>query len=359
METTAHAHSSNPDHAVPAPVPTPAELKTQAAFQAQPQHAAPEANTLRQRVHRLAGSIENASEHPTVQKTRGVVRQYLTRLREYLGTSATITRLERQTGVDRVVLLVGTVFLYIVLIPFNLFGLALLTTQLLTFLPAAYLSAQILDSQNSDRQQEQVKTLLSFFVVLGSLQTLESLMAGLLERKIPQYYTTKLLFLAYLLHPKTRGAQKIHENIFRPLINDPRSPIAVDKVYPTSEPTAGKSMASGSEYPNIDGIASSVSQKSFASPKSNNPFVPSAQQSTQSAQPSQSTSYESRADTHSTANTATREENVGTASTLGEEFPPPRVQAQQALAHAPERGITPPPELPSKGANSSIVGSAY
>ncbi|WVO15123.1 hypothetical protein L204_102767 [Cryptococcus depauperatus] len=340
METTAHAHSSNPDHAVPAPVPTPAELKTQAAFQAQPQHAAPEANTLRQRVHRLAGSIENASEHPTVQKTRGVVRQYLTRLREYLGTSATITRLERQTGVDRVVLLVGTVFLYIVLIPFNLFGLALLTTQLLTFLPAAYLSAQILDSQNSDRQQEQVKNLLSFFVVLGSLQTLESLMAGLLERKIPQYYTTKLLFLAYLLHPKTRGAQKIHENIFRPLINDPRSPIAVDKVYPTSEPTA-------------------ISQKSFASPKSNNPFVPSAQQSTQSAQPSQSTSYESRVNTHSAANTATREENVGTASTLGEEFPPPRVQAQQALAHAPERGITPPPELPSKGANSSIVGSAY
>lgn len=73
---------------------------------------------------------------------------------------------------------------YILLIPINIFHLALPTTQLLTVLPAAYLSAQVLDSSESSANDDKVKSLLSFFVILGSIQTLESLMAGFLERRI-------------------------------------------------------------------------------------------------------------------------------------------------------------------------------
>lgn len=73
---------------------------------------------------------------------------------------------------------------YILLIPVNIFHLALPTTQLLTVLPAAYLSAQVLDSSESSANDEKAKSLLSFFVVLGCIQTLESLMAGFLEKRI-------------------------------------------------------------------------------------------------------------------------------------------------------------------------------
>lgn len=69
------------------------------------------------------------------------------------------------------------------MIPLNLLGLALPTTQLLTFLPPSALAIRTLDRPNEER----TKTLLSYFVVFGFVQFAESLMAGFLERKIRTY----------------------------------------------------------------------------------------------------------------------------------------------------------------------------
>lgn len=69
---------------------------------------------------------------------------------------------------------------YLLLIPLNLFGLALPTTQLLTFLPPTFLALRTLDNPNEER----TKTLLSYFVVFGFVQFAESLMAGFLEKRI-------------------------------------------------------------------------------------------------------------------------------------------------------------------------------
>jgi hypothetical protein len=67
--------------------------------------------------------------------------------------------------------------------------------------------------------QENVKLLLSYFVVLGLIQFTESLIPGVLEQRIrkshlfthvgsslwsAQYWTVKLAFLAYLIHPQTK-----------------------------------------------------------------------------------------------------------------------------------------------------------
>jgi len=67
--------------------------------------------------------------------------------------------------------------------------------------------------------QENVKLLLSYFVVLGLIQFTESLIPGVLEKRIrespnpllsaaadqvAQYWTVKLAFLAYLIHPQTK-----------------------------------------------------------------------------------------------------------------------------------------------------------
>ncbi|WWD22053.1 hypothetical protein CI109_106541 [Kwoniella shandongensis] len=197
------------------------------------------ASGIRQRVRRLSVELDKAGQHPAVQNAKGVANKNVAHFREYLGRSQVVRDIEARTNVDRVVLVAGSVLAYLTLIPLNLFGLALPTTQLLTILPATYFAAQVLDSPNTTVNDQEVKSLLSFFVVLGGLQTLESLMAGFLEKRIPQYYTVKLLFLAYLLHPKTQGAIKIHENVFRPLFKSASSPAS------TNNPFRGASGAAG------------------------------------------------------------------------------------------------------------------
>ncbi|WVQ68982.1 uncharacterized protein L199_007193 [Kwoniella botswanensis] len=190
---------------------------SQVSSQAQ-QKANEAATGIRQRVRKLSVDLNNAADHPAVKNVKGTANNYIAQLREQLGRSQTVRDLEKRTGVDRVVLVVGGILGYILLIPLNVLRLALPITDLLTILPATYLAAVVLDKPDTTANDQKVKSLLSFFVVLGAIQTVESLMAGFLERKIPQYYTVKLLFLAYLLHPRTQGATQVHERVFRPIL---------------------------------------------------------------------------------------------------------------------------------------------
>ncbi|KAE8538662.1 hypothetical protein D1P53_005025 [Cryptococcus gattii VGV] len=383
MDPTTQAHPANDfskstdsSRAVPAPVPTPADINIQRQQQQQ-QKSHPEATGLRQRVNKLSHSVEDAASHPAVQNAKQVAVNQTRGLRERLGRSPTIMKLERRTGIDRVALVGGGILLYILLIPINIFHLALPTTQLLTVLPAAYLSAQVLDSSESSANDDKVKSLLSFFVVLGSIQTLESLMAGFLEKRIPQYYTVKLLFLAYLLHPKTQGAKKIYESVFRPLIKNRDSPLSPANVYPSSTSktdasTTGSTNASTSSRTGGAGTppTSRSSNANIASSPihSNNPFttdssskIPSETASATSPPefdrsfgvPSSTFASSAGSETvtgHQAPTLAQLQSTTGGAApgSSDSSFPPPRVQAQQALAHAvQESGVdtTEPTEL--------------
>ncbi|OWZ61015.1 hypothetical protein AYX14_03415 [Cryptococcus neoformans] len=354
--------STDPSRAVPAPVPTPADINNQR--QQQQQNSAPEATGIRQRVNKLSHSVEGAASHPAVRNAKQIAANQTRGLRERLGRSPTIMKLEKRTGIDRVALVGGGVLLYILLIPVNIFHLALPTTQLLTILPAAYLSAQVLDSSESGANDEKVKILLSFFVVLGCIQTLESLMAGFLEKRIPQYYTVKLLFLAYLLHPKTQGAKKIHESVFRPLIKNRDSPLSPTNVYPSSTSktdasTTGSTNASVPSHGEGTGTPptsrSSNSNVASSPIHSNNPFI--SDNSPSKAVPQSTSAINSPDfDRNFGAPSSTFASSAGSENVTGHQaptlaqlqattgsaaigsndssFPPPRVQAQQALAHA-------------------------
>ncbi|WVQ84013.1 hypothetical protein IAT38_006158 [Cryptococcus sp. DSM 104549] len=383
---TAHSVPSSQSHAVPAPVPTPAEIK-QAALTEQ-QHrgsdkSAPAAAGIRQRVNRLSASLEDASGHPAVQNAKEVATRQTQTLRQRLGRSQTVLDLERRTGVDRVVLVVGGVISYILLIPLNIFRLALPTTQFLTILPAAYLAGQVLEAPETTANDDKVKSLLSFFVVLGAIQTLESLMAGFLEKRIPQYYTVKLLFLAYLLHPRTQGAKKVYETVLRPVVKSRNSPLSESYVPPTtttpsstgsstgatslrsSRPagtgtsatgtsgiSGGSGLTGGSSALNSgsSGIAGTGTSGSShpalydaSSHPQTNPFAPSSTTNpvsapgttglatSKSSAPQIPTLAElqSAVPSHQAETGSGLEQSGGSAA-----FPPPRVQAQQALAHA-------------------------
>lgn len=76
------------------------------------------------------------------------------------------------------------IYRYILLVPVNLLRLALPITQCLTYVPAALLALEALDRGQSSMDQENVKLLLSYFVVLGLIQFTESLIPGVLEKRI-------------------------------------------------------------------------------------------------------------------------------------------------------------------------------
>ncbi|RXK42217.1 hypothetical protein M231_00575 [Tremella mesenterica] len=212
----------------------------------------PAVTGLRQRVNKLSTSVEHAAEHPTVKQARGAAGRQIEQFREILGKSEWVREAEKRSGVDRVWLVVGGAFAYLLLIPLNIFGLGLPTTTLLTFVPPSYLALDLLDRSpaGTTNKDEQIKSLLSYFVVLGYIQFLESLAAGVLARRIPQYYTLKLVFLAYLLHPSTNGAIKIHNAVFRPFI---RSPIG-HGVIPTPPQTVSGNQSQGASPETREGV---------------------------------------------------------------------------------------------------------
>ncbi|KAL7424391.1 hypothetical protein Q5752_000073 [Cryptotrichosporon argae] len=199
------------------------------------------ATAVRQRVHVLGSKATDVADrtrhHPAVQNAAKVVEGQVQQLREVLGRSKTVRELEARTNVDRVYLVVGGALLFAALVPLNLFGLALPITTLLAVAPAAYLSLALLD-QGVSADDARVKSLLSYFVVLGFVQLLESLAAGVLEKRIPHYYTLKLAFLAYLLHPRTRGSDKVYENALKPALRAATAAPAASSANPQTPPTS-------------------------------------------------------------------------------------------------------------------------
>lgn len=119
MDPTTQAHPANDfskstdsSRAVPAPVPTPADINIQRQQQQQQQQTShPEATGLRQRVNKLSHSVEDAASHPAVQNAKQVAVNQTRGLREKLGKSPTIMKLERRTGIDRVTLVGGGILL--------------------------------------------------------------------------------------------------------------------------------------------------------------------------------------------------------------------------------------------------------
>lgn len=67
----------------------------------------PTATGLRQRVNKIGGQLENASDHPAVKNAKGAAVNQIDQLRGMLGQLGFVRDLEARTGVDRVVLVVG------------------------------------------------------------------------------------------------------------------------------------------------------------------------------------------------------------------------------------------------------------
>ena len=139
----------------------------------------------------------------------------------------------------------------------------------MTLLPPSFLALGLLERAQSEQNDAAVRALLSYFVVLGFIQFAESLAAGVLEKRVRKsnflgrrqfksyschsahFYTIKLLFLAYLIHPRTQGAMKIHQSVLRPLLVGRRPST------PMTTPAQTKDDGSSVSSPTFSGNAAS------------------------------------------------------------------------------------------------------
>jgi receptor expression-enhancing protein 5/6 len=121
--------------------------------------------------------------------------------------------LEEKTGYSKV---------YFFLATFSVLGLVIyftggikLITDLVGFLYPAYMSFKALEGgKNFDGDATQWMT---YWIIFCSLTLLESIFPFMVE-KIKWYYLIKCLFVIWLYHPKTTGAEVIYSSAVRPYI---------------------------------------------------------------------------------------------------------------------------------------------
>ena len=73
----------------------------------------PAATGVRQRINSLSDQLDAATEHPAVKNVKVTAQKQVGSLRERLGRSPQIVNLEKRTGFDRVVLVVGGILAYV------------------------------------------------------------------------------------------------------------------------------------------------------------------------------------------------------------------------------------------------------
>uniref|UniRef100_A0A7S4DZ60 Receptor expression-enhancing protein n=1 Tax=Lotharella globosa TaxID=91324 RepID=A0A7S4DZ60_9EUKA len=141
---------------------------------------------------------------------KATAEQYVNELNEKLKDNAYAKMAEEKTGVKPALLLIGVGFV-LILLALLIFGQAVVT-ELVTFLPPAFLSISGIAKKNVD-----APFWLTYWLVFGLLQTLESL-TDYLEEGIPLYYWLKMLFLVWCFHSKTKGATLIYDNLLSKLL---------------------------------------------------------------------------------------------------------------------------------------------
>jgi hypothetical protein len=75
------------------------------------EQASAAATGIRQRLNSLGSSVEGAADHPAVQNVKVEAEKQVQGLRQRLGQYPMVVQAEKKTGVDRVLLVIGGIFL--------------------------------------------------------------------------------------------------------------------------------------------------------------------------------------------------------------------------------------------------------
>jgi len=159
---------------------------------------------------------QNFINHPYTQQANKFVNGQVSSLDQELSKYPMLRDLEARTKVPKAYAVLGLAASSVILIFFNMFGLAAPVSNLIGWALPAYLSVQAIESPgtNDDKQW------LTYWVVFGSMNLAESMGIRAILYWVPMYFVFKTVFTIWLMLPATRGAEVLYHNVLRPVLSN-------------------------------------------------------------------------------------------------------------------------------------------
>jgi len=181
---------------------------------------------------------QNFLNHPYTQQANKFLSGQVNALDAELSKYPVMRDIETRTKVPKAYGVLSLGVSAVVLIFFNMFGLAQPVSNLIGWALPAYLSVQAIESPgtNDDKQW------LTYWVVFGSLNLAESMGLRAILYWIPMWFVFKTLFTIWLMLPATRGAEVLYSNVIRPVVGNVKVR-AQGSSNPFSKPAEGFNMA--------------------------------------------------------------------------------------------------------------------
>jgi len=152
--------------------------------------------------------------HPYTRQVLKFFTDQLNALDAELNKYPALRDLEAKTKVPKAYGVLGLGVSSVVLIFFNILGLAQPVSNLIGWALPAFLSVRAIESPQSNDD----KQWLTYWVVFGLLNLAESMGIRAILYWLPMYFVFKTLIIIYLMLPATRGAEVLYYNVVRPLV---------------------------------------------------------------------------------------------------------------------------------------------
>ncbi|GFZ47478.1 Protein YOP1 [Saitozyma sp. JCM 24511] len=183
---------------------------------------------------------QNFLNHPYTQQATKFVSGQVNALDAELNRYPMLRDLEAKTKVPKAYGVLALGASSVVLIFFNMFGLAQPVSNLIGWVLPAYLSVQAIESPGTDDD----KQWLTYWTVFGGMNLLESIAVRPILYWVPMYFVFKTVLIIWLMLPATRGAEVVYHNVVRPLVGQAKArpaatnPFNKPEGYTTAAPSS-------------------------------------------------------------------------------------------------------------------------
>ncbi|KAK7041769.1 ER membrane protein DP1/Yop1 [Paramarasmius palmivorus] len=157
-------------------------------------------------------SAQKVQQHPVVTQAQDKFTYYHSQLDKELTKYPVLVNFEQKTQVPKTYAVLGAGALVVILHLFN--PLAAPVSNLVGWAIPAYLSFKAIESPSP---QDDIQWL-TYWVVFGFFNFLESFALRVVLYYIPWYFAFKTVFIVWLQLPFTRGAQTTYFTVLKPVL---------------------------------------------------------------------------------------------------------------------------------------------
>ncbi|EPQ61169.1 hypothetical protein GLOTRDRAFT_135709 [Gloeophyllum trabeum ATCC 11539] len=155
-------------------------------------------------------AADKVQQHPAFQQAQNKVSYYVSQLDKELTKYPALNTFEQRTQVPKTYAFLGAVGIIGLFHMFN--ALASPTSNLVGWALPAYFSFRALESPGPQDDTQW----LTYWVVFGFFNFLESFALRIVLYYFPWYFTFKTLFTLWLQLPAFRGAQTVYHTVLKP-----------------------------------------------------------------------------------------------------------------------------------------------